>query len=202
MIAGTIYTEPKTHCEILIMDHGKDTIGAVYDPRRMGDALPWHLQCEHCRKSRQAKLLPDLRRALNLFISKQPSVPAGNARGVDVYKVPSRTTTYLVRHWTEDNDHYADVECPKGTRLHFSLPEDRPLKIKGEGERRALILLRAIRLIFSGRPAQPTEIAALASYFEHSPEIHKKGCRNLCYKINWSEIRSALIPSQSSDNPT
>ena len=199
MIAGTIYTEPATHCEILIMDHGAEKIGAVYDPRRSGDALPWHLNCDHCRRSRQAKLHPDLKRSLLIFASHRKE----GCR--DVYAVPSRTglgsqTSYILRHWSEDNDHYADVECPNGTQLQFSLPEDRPLKIKGNGERRGLILLRAVRMIFSGRPALPSEIVALASFFERSPEIQKKRLRNLCYKIDWSKISSELVPRVSITN--
>jgi hypothetical protein len=192
LISGTIYTEPETGCEILLL--GDDIpFGAAYHPRRAGDAVPWHSGCEHCNRSRQTNLNIDLKRALLTLTTRRAS---GLREQVPVhgYTILSSATPYTVWHWILDNDHHADVDCPSGQHLHASLPEDRPLKIEGDGKRRSVWLRKGLRLLFSARPATPNEISAVASFFAPSLEDLRKGRRNICLKIDWSEILANTSP--------
>jgi hypothetical protein len=185
LIYGTIYTEPKTRCEILLIEDKASPFGAIYDPHRMGDAMAWHAGCDHCRHGRQEKLNLDLKRSLLILITRMEN------DGRHKYQIPSSIQPYTLWHWTEDNDHYADVECPDGRRLRASLPEDRPMKIVGEGRKQSLPLRRGLRLLFSARPAKPSEIAAVASFFTQSRD-HQRGRRNACHKIDWSSIERTI----------
>lgn len=188
MISGTIYTEPETRCEILLIEGGADPFGAIYDPRRMGDAMAWHSGCDHCLRGRQEKLNLDLKRSLLILTTRMEK------DGRHKYQILSSTKPYTIWHWTEDCDHLADVECPDGKRLRASLPENRPLKIVGEGKKHSLPLRRGLRLLFSARPAKPSEISAVASFFTQSRD-RQRGRRNACHKIDWSEIEAQNIPA-------
>lgn len=192
-LSGTIFTEPETRCEILLVEDGEAPFGAAYDPRRMGDALAWHADCEHCRRGRQQeKINLHLRRAIQILTTRRFM---GNEYDSPIheYKIPSSSDPYIIKHWIEDDDngdrdHEASITCPSGKHLHAYLPENRPLKIQGDGERRSIAFQRALRFLFSSRPTRPSEIAGVASFFTQLPTGLRKGRRNPCLKIDWTQI--------------
>ncbi len=198
MISGTIYTEPESGCEILILDDQDIPFGAAYHPRRAGDAIPWHAGCDHCRHGRQPKINIHLKRAL-LTMSTRKLWSVGDDHDpypVHECKIASTPTPYTVRHWNVDNDHYANIDCPSGKTLRAELPENRPFKIKGEGEKRSLALHRGLRLLFSARPATLTEIYAVASFFLNN----QKRSRLLCDKIEWSVVLARSTPPKENQD--
>jgi hypothetical protein len=185
-ISGTIYADPFSGIEMLLLRDGPKTHGLAYNPRRSTLPVPWSSTCPHCLKGRQLGLSSQVRREIRFLLSRQRET--GRTR----YELPSRCRPHVVHHYARKKKQEALVRgfTPIKTLLVTCVPR-RPLAY--EGDRRAFqspILHRCLRLLFSGRPASLEEVAACLRPLALRPKKRRgRGGRILpCKKIDWADL--------------
>jgi hypothetical protein len=151
-----IFSVPYTDIKILAIIDKERMRGAIYNPYRLTKPMPWLDRCPHCREGLQGGIPVKIRRAIQILCTIQPDGPDGYKFTLpNRYRIGTRLT-------------------PKGWGIRVRKPESgdtlHVVKMKGkepmglkESARdfRSPILMRMLRMLFSAREANETEIQAI-----------------------------------------
>jgi len=200
---GTIYTDPHSGHEILVLVVGKTLLGTAYNPRAAGTAVAWHGDCRHCVAGRQRELSIHVKREIQMLRTRRSAgyVPKTKS-AITEYTIPSNSHPHTVRYWRaadsqraciagEDDSSTLTAVKPAYEKVTFSGGDPRQFQSK--------ILHRCLRLLFSGRTATCEEILACAEPLAKSQlqRARRAGFRNPCDKIDWTTICSELRRSKT-----
>jgi hypothetical protein len=200
----TIYADPYSGHEILVIEDDGTLFGASYDPRRAGTAVAWHGDCRHCQSGRQRKVSIHVKREIQALRTRRHAGHVPSTRSnITEYVVPSNSHVHRLRYWRDGSTQHANVVRAENTQLLLSAVqyEGEPITISDGDPRffQSKILRRCLRLIFSGREATRDEILACAEPLAsaQAARARRSGYRNLCDKIDWVEICSQLRKKRS-----
>ena len=191
MIAGTIYTEPYSAEEMLLIE-GEPLVGAAYDPRLARLPTAWSSECRHCVAGRSHDISIHVKRTISLLISRScRGVLPQSGSPIYEYRVPSNGEPDTLRHWKSSRGQHAHV-----LRLGHDLmrasqePYEKIVYESDETHPHNNIVHKAIRFLFSARPATPKEIAACARPLaaRQAKTAMRRGFRHVCDKIDWQKI--------------
>lgn len=183
MTRGTIYTDPHSGTEMLLVEHESRVLGVTYDPKKTTAPVPWTSDCRHCLAGRQLGLSVHERREIRFLLSRKIG------RYCVRYKIPSASRPRTVIHWTRGKKQTAKVADYKKSKKILLVTTGNPLKCEGDLRSfQSPILRRCLRLLFSGRPASQEEISAcLRPLRERSGRKRGRGGRRLpCKNIDWT----------------
>jgi hypothetical protein len=194
-----IYTDPYTGHEILTIGEGVSLFGVAYDPRRTSAPTVWHQQCPHCRGGRQRELTIHLKRMIQLLCTHRSGgfIPQHKAR-VDEYDVPTNTHVHVLRHWKTDGVHHAHVLDDQHEVLRASRVPLEKMTFEGDLRKfRSNMIVRGLKLLFSGRPATEAEITSTLlplAQAQSAPKI-RRGRYHFCSTVKWAPVLEGLYPT-------
>lgn len=185
MTRGTIYTDPFSGIELLLVERGDAMIGIAYDPRKTELPVQWSSQCPYCRAGTHLKVPANTSREIQLLLSRSTD------RSVRHYTLPPDSRPIHLASWTAGKITFVQVIKTNGETL---LVAKRPGAAATYGGNRrhfqGPILARCLRFLFSARRASPREIAAclLPLSSRPTPKRTRGGRQFACGKIDWTTI--------------
>jgi hypothetical protein len=199
----TIYTDPYSGHEILVIAADDSLFGATYDPHRAGTAIAWHGDCNHCQAGRQREISIHVKREIQALRTRRHAghVPSTGSN-ITEYVVPSNSHIHKIRYWRDGDTQRANIVGDAESELLSAVQPPYEKITFCEGRPRLFqskILHRCLRLVFSGRAATRDEVLACAEPLAASQasRARRPGYRNLCDKIDWAKICSETRKKRS-----
>lgn len=191
MIAGTIYTEPYSAEEMLLIE-GEPLVGAAYDPRLARLPTAWSSECRHCIAGRSRDVSIHVKRTIALLLTRRcKGILPQSGSPIYEYRVPSNSEPDTLRHWKSRLGQHAHVVSLDHEIMRASqTPYEKIVYESDEKHPHNNIVHKAIRFLFSGRAATPKEIIACAQPLaaRQAETAKRRGFRHVCDKINWQKI--------------
>jgi len=191
MTKGTIYTDPFSGVELLLLERGDAMFGIAYDPRRADLPVAWSSQCPHCRAGTHLKVPAHTSREIQLLLSRSISQ---RPRRVRHYTIPPESRPLHLSCWTTGKTTIAQViRADLGKRKTLVVTKRPGSPATYEGDRRCFqrpILDRCLHFLLSARRASREEIAAclLPLHSRPAPKRTRGGRRFACGTIDWASI--------------
>jgi len=183
---STLFTDPYSGHEVLLIEGIRHAMGAAYDPRKKGIPHAWHGGCPHCRSGR-SELGIHLRRQIEMLGSQRF---AGHTRARSpIFEYDLPLSEDKIRYWHSEPEQKATL-LRKGEILASAskLPGE---KIILDGPSISTVSMRCLRFLMSARPATPEEILACARplAIEQKRISSLPGRRTACHGlIDWEKI--------------
>jgi len=203
MIRGTIYTDPFSGTEILLVQHKQLSLGVVYDPRYTTLPIPFSSGCDHCLRGRQHEISPNARNEIKLLLSKKSFNSLDRFNSLGRFEIPTKNPPLHLVYWKTRRGTQRAVVVKKRRRLNVTQPPA-PSTLSYEGDLRAFqdvqgrltspILYRCLRFLFSRRTATPAEISACFLPMVEQQRLRARqprtrgGRRLPCREIDWSTL--------------
>ena len=203
MIRGTIYTDPFSGTEILLVQHKQLSLGVVYDPRYTTLPIPFSSGCDHCLRGRQHEISPNARNEIKLLLSKKSFNSLDRFNSLGRFEIPTKNPPLHLVYWKTRRGTQRAVVVKKRRRLNVTQPPA-PSTLSYEGDLRAFqdvqgrltspILYRCLRFLFSRRTATPAEISACLRPMVEPQRLRARqprtrgGRRLPCREIDWSTM--------------
>lgn len=151
-----IFSVPYTDIKILLLIDERGMRGAIYNPYKLTNPMPWLDRCPHCRKGEQKTVPLKIRKLIQVLCSNKPDGPDGYKFTLpNHYQIGARLT-------------------PKGWGIRIRKPGNGSslyvVKLNGtepvglqESARdfRSPILRRTLKMLFSTRETNETEVQAI-----------------------------------------
>lgn len=192
MLDATIYTDPFTGREILLLEDDGRLFGATYDPLRAGTPLAFTRGCRHCEDGRRVEISIHVRREIMMLVGRRSrSFIPGSRSLVREYRVHTRLKPHVLRCWTFGKKQHARVLDEKREVLRASrAPREETTYLSENKTSDLQIVRRAISFLFSARTATPAEIEACALPLSEAQEAssRRRGFRQVCHKIDWTNV--------------
>lgn len=192
MITGTIYTDPYSGHEVLILN-GLDVLtGAAYDPRRADLPTAWSASCTHCQNKRFRDVPLHVKNEIWMLMTSRSGgfVPSSRSKITEL-TVPTNLAPHVLRYWTDSSGQHAHIIDDDKDLLRASRAPGEKIIYESDVKMPDRNLVhRALKFIFSVRPATPAEIIAVSTpLFERQrAKATICGYRKVCDKISWNTV--------------
>jgi hypothetical protein len=155
-IGSLIFSVPHTDIKILAIVDESGMRGAIYNPCKLSEPVPWLDRCPHCRKGEQEHVPLKIRKLVQALCTNKPDGPDGYRFTLpNRYRLGARLTPqgWGIRIRKPEN----------GATLHVvKMKGKEPMELQESArDFRSPILLRMLRMLFSAREANETEMQAI-----------------------------------------
>ena len=155
-IGSLIFSVPHTDIKILAIVDESGMRGAIYNPCKLSEPVPWLDRCPHCRKGEQEHVPLKIRKLVQALCTNKPDGPDGYRFTLpNQYRLGARLTPqgWGIRIRKPEN----------GATLHVvKMQGKEPMELQESArDFRSPILLRILRMLFSARRSTEAEVEAI-----------------------------------------
>jgi len=198
VISGTVYSDPYSGHEVLVLSGLGPVVGAAYDPRRADLPTAWTADCPHCQNRRFRDVPTHVKSEIWMMMTSRSGgfVPSSRSKITEL-TVPTQGEPHVLRCWTDSEGQHAHVVDSEQELMRASkAPGEKIIYESDEKMRYRKIVHRALKFIFSCRPATPSLIIAVATPLADWQRAKAKICgyRKVCDKIDWATIVKQAVP--------
>lgn len=187
---ASIYTDPYSGREILLVEAPGGNVGIAYDPRRTDPPVPWSSCCRHCQRGRHRELPPQARREIVLLLSRRDRRHGSSVE--HLYEIPTNSQRSMGLNVRARGRRLVAVVTKRSPRQILRLVKEPLLAARvTAGDPHSFqspVLWRCLKFLFSRRNTSRAEAAACLHPLLNQPRKKRTpGGRHLrCREIDWA----------------